>query len=79
MLDHLTSLDLFNCPVTQQEDYRMLTFDLLPSLVYLDGVDREGHEALSGSEEEGLMFIFAAVLFEGLMHYLVVATQHKMS
>jgi len=52
-LDHLTSLDLFNCPVTQQEDYRTLTFNLLPSLVYLDGVDREGHEALSGSEEEG--------------------------
>jgi len=39
--------------VTQQEDYRTLTFNLLPSLVYLDGVDREGHEALSGSEEEG--------------------------
>ena len=39
--------------MTQQEDYRTLTFNLLPSLVYLDGVDREGHEALSGSEEEG--------------------------
>ena len=50
-LEHLTSLDLFNCPVTQQEDYREQTFDLLSSLTCLDGIDRSGQEVESGSEE----------------------------
>lgn len=52
-LEHLASLDLFNCPVTQQEDYREQTFDLLSSLACLDGIDRSGQEVESGSEEEG--------------------------
>lgn len=43
-LKHLTHLDLFNCPVTEGEDYREKVFDLLPNLVYLDGMNREGDD-----------------------------------
>lgn len=43
-LKHLTHLDLFNCPVTEEADYRNKVFDLLPHLVYLDGTNRDGEE-----------------------------------
>jgi len=44
-LDNLKSLDLFNCEVTNLNDYRDSVFKLLPQLTYLDGYDMEDQEA----------------------------------
>uniref|UniRef100_A0A670K9E6 Acidic leucine-rich nuclear phosphoprotein 32 family member n=1 Tax=Podarcis muralis TaxID=64176 RepID=A0A670K9E6_PODMU len=44
-LDSLKSLDLFNCEVTNLNDYRESVFKLLPQLTYLDGYDQEDKEA----------------------------------
>uniref|UniRef100_A0A8C6DJU9 Acidic leucine-rich nuclear phosphoprotein 32 family member n=1 Tax=Moschus moschiferus TaxID=68415 RepID=A0A8C6DJU9_MOSMO len=44
-LECLKSLDLFNCEVTNLNDYRESVFKLLPQLTYLDGYDREDREA----------------------------------
>ncbi|XP_045138349.1 acidic leucine-rich nuclear phosphoprotein 32 family member A-like [Portunus trituberculatus] len=52
-LSHLKSLfnlDLFNCEVLQTENYREKMFALVPSLVYLDGFDKEDN---SEGEEDG--------------------------
>ncbi|RMB94196.1 hypothetical protein DUI87_29002 [Hirundo rustica rustica] len=38
-LENLKSLDLFNCEVTNLNDYRENVFKLLPQLTYLDGYD----------------------------------------
>lgn len=38
-LPSLRDLDLFNCAVTEVENYRAGVFDLLPNLKYLDGFD----------------------------------------
>ena len=43
-LKDLTSLDLFNCEVTNNEQYREKVFAKLPQIVYLDGFDREEKE-----------------------------------
>uniref|UniRef100_UPI003AACDB9A acidic leucine-rich nuclear phosphoprotein 32 family member B isoform X12 n=1 Tax=Centroberyx gerrardi TaxID=166262 RepID=UPI003AACDB9A len=51
-LDNLKSLDLFNCEVTNLNDYRESVFKLLPQLTYLDGYDMEDREA-SDSDGEG--------------------------
>lgn len=40
----MENLDLFNCDVVSVEAYRQKVFDLIPSLVYLDGFDKEGNE-----------------------------------
>uniref|UniRef100_A0A9J7ZT60 Acidic leucine-rich nuclear phosphoprotein 32 family member n=2 Tax=Cyprinus carpio TaxID=7962 RepID=A0A9J7ZT60_CYPCA len=54
-LDHLKSLDLFNCEVTNLNDYRESVFNLLPQLTYLDGYDMEDHEASdSDGEADGV-------------------------
>ncbi|XP_076356358.1 acidic leucine-rich nuclear phosphoprotein 32 mapmodulin isoform X3 [Tachypleus tridentatus] len=42
---NLKNLDLFNCEVTTIENYREKVFNLIPSLKYLDGYDREEKEA----------------------------------
>ncbi|XP_054707127.1 acidic leucine-rich nuclear phosphoprotein 32 family member A-like isoform X2 [Uloborus diversus] len=42
---NLKSLDLFNCEVTNVENYRDEVFGLISSLKYLDGYDREDKEA----------------------------------
>lgn len=52
-LKKLKALDLFNCEVTQADDYRVKTFESLKQLKYLDGFDREDKEA-DESDEEGL-------------------------
>ncbi|XP_008289857.1 acidic leucine-rich nuclear phosphoprotein 32 family member B [Stegastes partitus] len=53
-LDNLKSLDLFNCEVTNLNDYRESVFKLLPQLTYLDGYDMEDREASdSDGEVEG--------------------------
>uniref|UniRef100_A0A4W5NDM5 Acidic leucine-rich nuclear phosphoprotein 32 family member n=1 Tax=Hucho hucho TaxID=62062 RepID=A0A4W5NDM5_9TELE len=44
-LDSLKCLDLFNCEVTNLNDYRENVFKLLPQLTYLDGYDVEDREA----------------------------------
>ncbi|RUS68966.1 hypothetical protein EGW08_023272, partial [Elysia chlorotica] len=53
-LKDLTSLDLFNCEVTNNEQYREKVFAKLPQIVYLDGFDREEKEQedVDGEEEE---------------------------
>ncbi|KAJ3592771.1 hypothetical protein NHX12_005110 [Muraenolepis orangiensis] len=62
-LASLKSLDLFNCEVTNLNEYRDNVFKLLPHLAYLDGYDKEDKEApdsdaevyakgLDGDEEE---------------------------
>ena len=44
-LENLTNLDLFNNDVTATEGYRDKVFNLIPSLVYLDGFDKDDQEA----------------------------------
>ncbi|EPY87050.1 hypothetical protein CB1_000275002 [Camelus ferus] len=51
-LENLKSLDLFNCEVTNLNDYRENVFKLLPQLSYLDGYDRDDKEA-PDSDAEG--------------------------
>ncbi|XP_053128615.1 acidic leucine-rich nuclear phosphoprotein 32 family member A isoform X1 [Hemicordylus capensis] len=51
-LENLKSLDLFNCEVTNLNDYRDNVFKLLPQLTYLDGYDRADKEA-PDSDAEG--------------------------
>ncbi|XP_018591118.1 acidic leucine-rich nuclear phosphoprotein 32 family member B isoform X2 [Scleropages formosus] len=50
-LENLKSLDLFNCEVTNLNDYRESVFKLLPQLTYLDGYDIEDHEASDSDGE----------------------------
>lgn len=50
-LDHLKSLDLFNCEVTNLNGYRESVFSLLPQLTYLDGYDAEDREASDSDGE----------------------------
>ncbi|KAK6324712.1 hypothetical protein J4Q44_G00040540 [Coregonus suidteri] len=50
-LDSLKCLDLFNCEVTNLNDYRESVFKLLPQLTYLDGYDVEDREASDSDGE----------------------------
>ncbi|XP_066128642.1 acidic leucine-rich nuclear phosphoprotein 32 family member A isoform X1 [Saccopteryx bilineata] len=52
MLENLKWLDLFDCEVTNLNDYREIVFKLLPQLTYLDGYDRDDKEA-PDSDAEG--------------------------
>lgn len=51
-LENLEVLDLFNNEVTSTQNYRDKIFELIPSLKYLDGFDREDAEAPSDEEDE---------------------------
>lgn len=56
-LGTLKSLDLFNCEVTNLNEYRDSVFKLLPQLTYLDGYDKDDKEAPDSDGEvyaEGL-------------------------
>ncbi|KAG7283788.1 hypothetical protein CRUP_034412 [Coryphaenoides rupestris] len=56
-LESLKSLDLFNCEVTNLNEYRENVFKLLPHLTYLDGYDHVDKEAPDSDAEvyaEGL-------------------------
>ncbi|XP_067839600.1 acidic leucine-rich nuclear phosphoprotein 32 family member B isoform X1 [Heptranchias perlo] len=54
-LENLKSLDLFNCEVTNLNNYRESVFKLLPQLMYLDGYDQEDREAPdSDAEADGV-------------------------
>ncbi|KAM3865239.1 LOW QUALITY PROTEIN: acidic leucine-rich nuclear phosphoprotein 32 family member B [Diretmus argenteus] len=50
-LYNLKSLDLFNCEVTNLNDYRESVFKLLPQLTYLDGYDLQDREASDSDGE----------------------------
>lgn len=50
-LKNLKSLDLFNCEVTNLNEYRQNVFKLLPELTYLDGYDMEDREASDSDGE----------------------------
>lgn len=47
----LVNLDLFNCDVSGIDGYRQKVFDLIPSLVYLDGLDKDGNELDDDDED----------------------------
>uniref|UniRef100_A0A9J2P6J2 U2A'/phosphoprotein 32 family A C-terminal domain-containing protein n=2 Tax=Ascaris TaxID=6251 RepID=A0A9J2P6J2_ASCLU len=51
-LKHLISLDLFNCGVSNTENYRADVFKALPNLKYLDGFDVNDEEAESDEEND---------------------------
>lgn len=51
-LENLEVLDLFNNEVTMTQNYREKIFELIPSLKYLDGFDKEDLEAPSDDEDE---------------------------
>lgn len=51
-LQNLEVLDLFNNEVTMTPNYREKIFELIPSLKYLDGFDKEDLEAPSDEEDE---------------------------
>lgn len=48
----LRSLDLLHCDVTNVENFRGKVFDLIPSLIYLDGYDKDDNE-MDEDEEHG--------------------------
>jgi len=48
----LQTLELFNCDIAQADDYRDKIFDLLESVLYVDGVDREGEPAPDDDEAD---------------------------
>lgn len=45
-LKGLKRLDLFNCELTSQADYRETIFELLPQLTFLDGYDQDDNEGV---------------------------------
>merc|ERR1711963_514446 len=51
-LHFLKSLDLFNCEVTNNEQYREKVFETLTQLVYLDGFDKEEKEQEDADGED---------------------------
>lgn len=52
-LEELAALDLFDCDVTESQDYRQKVFELIPQLKYLDGFDIHDVEADLSEDDEG--------------------------
>eukprot|EP00794_Sanderia_malayensis_P019538 gene19538-21469_t len=52
-LKELKSLDLFNCEVTTEKDYRQRLFNLIASLEFLDGTDKDDQE-IEDEDEAGV-------------------------
>ncbi|XP_041356024.1 acidic leucine-rich nuclear phosphoprotein 32 family member A-like isoform X2 [Gigantopelta aegis] len=50
-LKNLKNLDLFNCEITNKEEYRESVFEVLPQITYLDGYDKDDKECLDDDEE----------------------------
>mmetsp|Transcript_43826 Transcript_43826/g.50695 ORF Transcript_43826/g.50695 Transcript_43826/m.50695 type:complete len:210 (+) Transcript_43826:62-691(+) len=50
-LTKIVQLDLFGCPVSEQDDYREKVFALFPNLQILDNKDAEGEEVEYDDEE----------------------------
>lgn len=59
----LKHLDLFNCEVTQLDDYREQVFELLPNLKFLDGFDKNDKEA-DEDEEDGNIQCICGIFME---------------
>ena len=51
-LKNLENLDLFNCGITEVQNYREKVFEMLPTLKYLDGYDRANKESEDADDEE---------------------------
>lgn len=51
-LVNLKCLDLFNCEVTTEKDYRSKVFQLIPQLKFLDGTDKDGKEEMEESDDD---------------------------
>ncbi|ETE72067.1 Acidic leucine-rich nuclear phosphoprotein 32 family member E, partial [Ophiophagus hannah] len=51
-LKNLKSLDLFNCEITNLEDYRESVFELLHQITYLDGFDQDDNEAPDSEDDD---------------------------
>ena len=51
-LPNLKSLDLFNCEVTNLEEYREKVFEMLSQISFLDGFDQNDKEC-EDDEDEG--------------------------
>jgi hypothetical protein len=51
-LTSLRNLDLFNCEVTNLENYREKVFETLDGLQYLDGYDRNDQEQEDDEDDE---------------------------
>lgn len=51
-LKNLKSLDLFNCELTNIEDYRDKIFRKLPQITFLDGFDQEDNEAPDSEDDD---------------------------
>lgn len=56
-LKNLKSLDLFNCEITNLEDYRDSIFELLQQITYLDGFDQEDNEAPDSEDDDDGNFL----------------------
>ena len=54
-MEKLTSLDLYNCPVTQLKSYREQIFAFLPKLEILDGINAKGEEATQSDNGESVV------------------------
>jgi len=50
----LQNLDLFNCEVADLENYRDKVFSMIPSLIYLDGFDKEDNSEDEDDDEDGV-------------------------
>lgn len=53
----MKSLDLFNCEITNLEDYRDSIFELLQQITYLDGFDQEDNEAPDSEDDDDGNFL----------------------
>ena len=51
-MEKLTSLDLYNCPVTLVKSYREQIFEFLPKLETLDGINSKGEETTQSDNGE---------------------------
>ena len=49
---NLSTLDLFNCEVTNLDNYREKTFETLDGLQFLDGYDRNDQEQEDEDEDD---------------------------
>lgn len=70
-LPNLKSLDLFNCEVTNMEDYREKVFELLSQISYLDGFDQNDKECEDDEEDGKFNTVHLCNLCENFMFNVV--------
>lgn len=71
-LNFLRSLDLFNCEVTNNEQYREKVFAKLSQITYLDGFDREEKEQEDVDGESSLHLTNQLYLLHNKLSYLQI-------